>query len=402
MKKLLVLGGSKAQVQLIEAAKNEGYSIVLCDFTTTNPGIALADRHYQVDFMDRESVLKIASSEGVSGVVSNSEAAMLNVAFISECLGLVGNKEESIRCFTNKKRFRDLQDKLGLYAPKHYLTTSSDEAISIIKQNKEPFIIKPCESSGSRGTTKVTNEFNDSTIKALWNECRSFSRNSQVVIEEFVPMDSLTMYEGDIFVLGDTIIWDGLYFTYRSRFAPMVPMTSSCPLIIGEFQMSILKETVSKVLKGAGIRHGEFNIEMYFTNHNELFIIEVNARQGGNKLPVLIQQAYSIDMNRLLVTTAMGDNTYFDRIGTESREKHFITRQLVFSRVDGIFDHVFISKDIRPYVFFVDYFKQAGDLVHQCQNASDVICRVDLEFPDFRIQSQINERIEDYIYPIVW
>ena len=49
MKKILVLGGAKAQVPLIEAAKKEGYYVVLCDWTTTNPGIALADKHYQVE-----------------------------------------------------------------------------------------------------------------------------------------------------------------------------------------------------------------------------------------------------------------------------------------------------------------------------------------------------------------
>ena len=61
MRKVMILGGNIAQVPLIEAAKREGYYVVLVDYTTTNPGIALSDKHYQVNFMNREKCWKSAA-----------------------------------------------------------------------------------------------------------------------------------------------------------------------------------------------------------------------------------------------------------------------------------------------------------------------------------------------------
>ena len=78
MKKLLILGGAEAQVPLIQAAKKEEYYVVLCDWTTTNPGIKYADKHYQVNTLDRDAVIKVAIEEKIDGVISNSEPAMLN------------------------------------------------------------------------------------------------------------------------------------------------------------------------------------------------------------------------------------------------------------------------------------------------------------------------------------
>ena len=64
-KKIMILGGNKAQVPLIKAAKDEGYIVVLCDNTKTNPGIALSDIHYEVDFMDKAKILDIAIKENI-------------------------------------------------------------------------------------------------------------------------------------------------------------------------------------------------------------------------------------------------------------------------------------------------------------------------------------------------
>ena len=56
MKKILILGANNSQVQLIRAAKEEGYYVVVCDYADENPGIPLVDKHYQVSYLDQESV----------------------------------------------------------------------------------------------------------------------------------------------------------------------------------------------------------------------------------------------------------------------------------------------------------------------------------------------------------
>ena len=97
MKKILILGGAEAQVPIIQAAKKEGYYVVLCDWTTTNPGIKYADKHYQISTLDRDAVMKVAVEENIDGVISNSEPAMLNVSYIAKELHLRGNSVSGLK-----------------------------------------------------------------------------------------------------------------------------------------------------------------------------------------------------------------------------------------------------------------------------------------------------------------
>lgn len=89
MKKILLLGGSAQQVIAIETAKKLGYYTVLCDFLTDNPGQYVADKFYLVSTTDKETVLNVALSEKVDGVLAYaSDPAAPTAAYISQKMGL--------------------------------------------------------------------------------------------------------------------------------------------------------------------------------------------------------------------------------------------------------------------------------------------------------------------------
>lgn len=83
MKKILLLGGSAQQVIAIETAKKLGYYTVLCDFLTDNQGQYVADKFYLVSTTDKETVLNVALSEKVDGVLAYaSDPAAPTAAYI--------------------------------------------------------------------------------------------------------------------------------------------------------------------------------------------------------------------------------------------------------------------------------------------------------------------------------
>jgi len=402
MRKLLVLGGSIGQVPLIEAARKEGYYVVLVDYTTTNPGIALADKHYQVNFMDREKVLEIAQQELVEGVISNSEAAMPVVAYISEKRNLVGNPLESVLKISSKIDFRVLQKQIGVFAPEHVVTSSFEEAQQQIDRLTFPIVIKPSKSSGSRGTTKVPDREAFPNYRENWEACSELSMDDRVVLEEFV--EALTpdsTIEGDIFICNGRILWDGLFTNKRSLKAPMVPMMDVFPILLDDEQLCQVKATIEQLLRGAGIMFGEYNIEMYYTPQDKLFCIEINPRQGGNGIPGLVQMHCGIDMYKLFVTTAMGDNFYFEEICSRERCYKYIVRQLVFSRKDGAFQELYIAPELQSYVTDVEIFRESGEDIQTCSSANDIVAWVDLEFESRQQQISFLKQIEEEIYPIV-
>lgn len=400
--KILILGGNVAQVPLIKAAKKEGYYVVLVDYTTTNPGIALVDKHYQVNFMDREKVLEIARQEQVRGVISNSEAAMTVVAYISEQMNLVGNTLDSILNFSSKIGFRVLQKEIGVFVPEHIVTESFEEACQQTGKLKFPIIIKPSQSSGSRGTTKVSDCESFLDFRKEWEACSRFSLDCKVVLEEFVESRTPdSTIDGDVFVCNGKILWNGLFTTRRSLKAPMVPMMIVFPIDLEDEQLEHVRNNIERILFSAGIQFGEYNLESYYTPDNELFFIEINARQGGGGVPVMAQKHSGIDMYKLLVTTAMGNNSYFEEVYNRENCCNYVVRQHVFSRKNGVFQELYIAPELQPFVKQVQILVKPGNAVRSCSCAEDTLGWVDLEFESREQQHSFFKRIEEDIYPLV-
>lgn len=400
MKKLLVLGGTINQVPLIQAAKREGYYVIVCDWTTDNPGIQFADKHYQVSTLDRPAVLHVAENEAIDGVISNSETAMVNVAYISEKLGLIGNPEEGIQILSSKDKFRNFQEELGLFAPRHHVTDSKEEYMQIVDQIGFPLIVKPVECTGTRGTTKLS-EYNAELLNAAFDECIYYSANRKLSVEEYVEMPSLTVIDGDVFLVDGKIIWNGMFSSSRSVIAPMVPMTQSFPLRMEEKRMREIKKTITLIFEKLGIVFGEYNVEMYFTTNDKLFVIEINARQGGNGIPKMIQAHCGIDMYKLLVTTSVGDYDYYHEIIKAPYTCNYVSRMPVFSKQNGIYKGLHIDTAVEKYVVEINESKQLGEPVERIKNAKSVVAFVSMRFDSYEQQHAIVDRLEDLIYPEV-
>ena len=401
MRKLLILGANNSQIQIIQAAKEEGYYVIVCDYTNDNPGIPLVDKHYQVSYLDQKKVLSIARQEHIDGIIGNTDPAMPVVAYISEQLGLVGNNPETINRFISKFEFRQLQKQTGLFCPKYVESDECAQAEAELKGFKHPIIVKPSVYSASRGITKIfinqKERFHDA-----FQSCKKISLNGKVTIEEYVEMPSLETIEGDVFVMEDEILWDGFFSTRRSIMAPMIPMTYIFPAILSRNELSIIKTTISKVFKEAGVRYGEYNIEMYFTTKGELFIIEINPRQGGHRITQMIKQHTGIDFNKLLVTTVVGNNEYYDAIKKVNEERNFLTHHVIFSNFSGILEGIEQKPIITKYITDVELPKAVGTTINQRKNGSDYIAYATLQFPDRDTQlSYSSEQIERLIYPVV-
>lgn len=401
MKRILILGANNSQIQLIRAAKEEGYFVIVCDYTDDNPGIPLADRHYQVSYLNKEAVLAIARQEQVDGVVGNTDPAMPMAAYIAEQLGLIGNKPESIDKFVSKASFRRLQEEAGLYCPKYFETGDYSDVESKIKDFDYPVIVKPSASAASQGITKIFRNQGERLYDAF-QVCKRLSRNGKVTVEESVEMPSLDMIEGDVFVMGEEILWNGIFTTRRSLMAPMIPMTYVFPAILTPEELSIIRTSVHCCLKNAGIRHGEYNVEMYFTAKGELFIIEINPRQGGHRITQMIKEHTGVDFNRLLVTTAVGDNDYYASVRNSAPGRNFLTHHVVFSDSSGTLEKIELHAHIKKYVTGVELHKDVGSKVSQRHNATDYIAYVAFQFPDRETQlAYSRDQMEQVVYPVV-
>ena len=401
MKKILILGGSPNQLRLVEAARKSGIYTVVSNRSEDCAARHACDMFYALDYMNRERMLEIARQEEVDGVISNSEAAMLVVAYVSEKLGLPGNSIRGIEQLVSKAEFRKLQKACGIYSPNNFECSSWEELVQRIGSLRFPVIIKPSESSGTRGTTRIDDEGDVTALRHAFTECMHYSVNNMVSAEEFVEMPTLRVIDGDVFVCGGEFLWSGFFTCFRSKHAPMLPMMESFPILIGDEDFLIVKNQLKRLFSRAGIKHGQYNVEMYFTSQKELFIIEINARQGGNNIPHLIELHSSMDFDRLLVTTAVGDNTYFNRLKNMEYSQRYITQYVVFGRKSGVLKEIEIGNVLTPYLIERTDLKQPGDHVEVGENAGDAISLLVFDFGNAQNQMLYLETIENLIHPII-
>jgi biotin carboxylase len=398
MKKILIVGGGANQIPLILASRLEGYFTVVVDYAGEKcPAYSFADRFFNISTQDEDGILEVARKEGIDGIISNSEPSMLIVNSIAEKLNLVGNQVEGIQSFLSKYKFRDLQRRVGVYAPNHFEVTTKDEAVAASKRLKYPVLIKPCETSSSRGCKKME-RFDEHEITTAFQTCVSISRNRKVVVEEYVEMPSLQTIEGDIFVYGDSILWDGLFYTTRASWAPMVPMTYTAPMRMDDVLLDSVKLTIQRLVHAANIRYGEFNIEGFFTSKGEFFVIEINARQGGNYLPDFVHRFTGIDYDRLLVTTCVNDNHYWRKVMSSGRCRRNVILHSVYSSQEGIYQGLAVDPLIENKVTHVTELLSIGDKVEQCIDGTSIVASIVLEFDNMDDLYVSTPQIQDLVH----
>jgi biotin carboxylase len=396
MKKIVILGGGDNQIPLIKMAKEQGYYVVLCDFRDDVDGVALSDIHYQVNTLEYNEVANVCRLENPDGIISNSEPAMPIVAAISETFGFVGNSRESIQTLMSKNLFRSLQKQLGCFIPDYYEVSTENELWDAIDKSTYPIIIKPAQCSGSRGSRRIDN-YDRERIAAVFSDCLHYTTNGKVIVEKFIEMPSLTTIEGDVFLHHGSILYDGIFSTTRAEWAPMVPMTYTAPAVINSVQRAKITDTLGKVFDAAGVVHGEYNIEGYFTANNEFFIIEVNVRQGGHEIPLLIRDFTGIDYSRLLVTTAVGDDTYWNEVVAGRFHTRNIIKQTAFSQYDGKYVGLSVDSKLKDRVYRIVECKQDGEAVQHCVDGTTLVAIVDMEFPSRKEQLDVYDKINKLV-----
>ena len=70
--------------------------------------------------------------------------------------------------------------------PKFFKVSNENEYKEAVKQFTVPFIVKPADSSGSRGIFEVVDITNQELIKKAYEYCKPYSKVGDVVVEEYM------------------------------------------------------------------------------------------------------------------------------------------------------------------------------------------------------------------------
>lgn len=392
MKKILLLGGSAQQVIAIETAKKLGYYTVLCDYLTDNPGQYHADKFYLVSTTDKEAILNVAVEEEVSGVLAYaSDPAAPTAAYVAEKMGLPGNPYESVEILCNKDRFRQFLSDHGFNAPAASGYADVENALNDIEKFQLPVIIKPVDSSGSKGAT-VMRSWNG--IEEAVEFAFSFSRGHRIIIEEFIEKKHSYLIGGDIFVIGGKVVLWGLMNCHRDeRVNSLVPVGKSYPLQLEETDIENVKKTLQDMVDKLHITDGAMNVELVVDQNNKVWPIDVGPRCGGNMIPDLLGMIFGVDVVEMSVKAAMGIPVTAD---IHSGECFFATHNLHCDK-NGTFRKIEFSPELEQYIVRKNIYKKDGDHVEYFDNASKALGIIFLKYNSQNEMMDSLSHITDHI-----
>lgn len=396
MKKILLLGGSAQQVIAIETAKKLGYYTVLCDFLPDNPGQYSADKFYLVSTTEKEKVLGIALAENVSGVLSYaSDPAAPTAAYVAEKMGIPTNPYQSVKVLCNKDLFRTFLKNNGFSSPHFGGYDSLERFLSEVSDYHFPIIIKPVDSSGSKGITVVHRQ---EELEHAVKYALSFSRNHRFIVEEFIEKKHSYLIGGDIFVKNGNIVLWGLMNCHRNpKVNQLVPVGKSYPLQLEEDDINNVKRTLERLVDKLRIKSGAMNVEAMIDKENRVWLIDVGPRNGGNMIPDLLSMIFGVDVVEWSVQTAMNEECQMQSI---SENPYYATYNL-HSDKKGTFWKVNFDNEIKPFIKKVCVYKNAGDLVDFFDNASKAIGIVFFLFDNANQMQTYLANIENYIDVVV-
>lgn len=391
MKKILLLGGSNQQIVAIEKAKEMGLYTILCDYLPDNPGQYVADKFYLESTTDKDAILKISRDENIDGIIAYaSDPAAPTAAYVAEKLSLPGNPFKSVDVLCNKGKFREFLKENNFNVPMSKSFASKKEVFYNINDFKFPIIVKPVDSSGSKGVTVLKSEKNlETALKSAF----SYSRSKKIIIEDFIE-GKYSVIGGDIFIRnGEIDIW-GLMSSQRDTGVnELVPVGESFPLNLEESLVNEIKYTLSLLVKKLHIENGPMNVELMVDKTDKVYLIDIGPRSGGCMIPDLISDIFNVDIVKMSIEAAIGDNIECNI----NKSDEFYAIYYLHSDKNGILNDIFFDSKLEQFIYKKCIYKNKGDKVEYFYNASKCLGIIFMKFPNKQVMSDILSGINQLI-----
>lgn len=389
--KILLLGGSYGQLPAIHEAKRRGLYTILCDYLPDNPGRDLVDEFCQVSTTEKNKILEIAIDKEIDCILAYaSDPSVLTSAYVSEKLGFKGNTTQSIELLTNKNLFRKLQKENPFNSP-DFLALSEDEELPFERiHGLLPAVVKPVDASDTKGVTMVKNI---SELEAAIKHAFNFSRCGRIIIEEKIGKEVADLH-GDGFVVDGELIFCELGdHIFTSIADPLKPSSTLFPSRIDHNQLQKVEKEVADVIKKSGYKFGPVNIEVRINAKNEIYIMEIGPRNGGNYIPKAIEYSTGFNMLKALFDFIQNKEVIIPNLN----EKPTIIFTL-HSNIDGIFDSFEIHNDLKPFLVEKHLFIKSGDPLKSYNKAGSSLGSLIFSFENRKVA---NDHIQNLYEKVI-
>lgn len=181
MTRIGILGAAAVQADAVLAAQSLGYEVHVLAAAANGPAAEITDTFVAIDFSDVAAVVNYAKDAGLNVVYSvGSDIAMPVSAKVSAELGLPHfvSVQTAVNCNSKPDMRAHLGDMLGNIPSKTVMS-----AVGAHWEGPWPIIVKPSDSQGQRGVSKLEDP---AGLSAAIENALPHSRRGSVILEEFI------------------------------------------------------------------------------------------------------------------------------------------------------------------------------------------------------------------------
>ena len=377
-KRLMLLGGLRYLLPIIEEAHKLGIYVITADYLPNNIAHKYSDEYCNVSIIDKEAVLQAAQSLQIDGILSHAvDPGVVTAAYVAEQMGLPFQCSYKAACILqDKSLFRQFLAENNFNCPHAKGYNNIQDALNDTTNFEWPVIVKPVDSAGSKGVTKVeTPEELPQAIRIALDS----SISKKIIIEDFLHLDGYQS-SADIFTIDGKLV----YSTYSDQLFnkqaanPYTPAIEIWPSTMKvKFQNELTNE-LQRLFTLLGVKSGIYNVESRVCTNGKSYIMEVSPRGGGNRIAELQDMATgqnlikneilkALDMPMDIITTPVYDGIWCNYI--------------LHSLESGILESIVIDETFKKkHVRSIGFTKNIGDNVEMFVGANQSLGTLFLQF----------------------
>lgn len=376
-KRLMLLGGIRYLLPVIEAAHKQGYYVLTADYLPGNIAHRYSDEYVNVSIVDKEAVLQAAIEKKIDGIMSfGVDPGVVSAAYVQSKLGLPAfGPFESVEILQNKDRFRKFLADNGFNVPRAKGFSSIGEALSDLSWFEYPVIVKPTDSAGSKGVTRVDDEAH---LKAALEWAFHHSISGHAIVEEFIEKKGCSS-DTDCFSVDGKLTFVSYSAQRFDAHAanPYTPSAYTWPGTFTQKEAHYLTSEIQRLISLLGMKTLVYNIETRVDRNGKPYIMELTPRGGGNRLSEMLRYATGVDMITAVTRAMVGDPI----APIEQRPYNGHWAELILhADKDGTFQSLEIRDDIPATLVERDLWVSQGDRVKAFNGANDAIGTLVLRF----------------------
>jgi len=336
-KKIVILGGGPNRIgQGIEfdyccvhaafALKEDGFETIMvnCNPETVSTDYDTSDRLY-FEPLTLEDVLHIIQREKPVGVIvqfGGQTPLKLAVPLEKEGVRILGTTPDSIDRAEDRKRFKELIEKLGLLQAESGTAVSCDEAVTAANCIGYPVMVRPSYVLGGRAMEIV---YDEESVRNYMSRAVKASPERPVLVDKY--LEDAVEIDVDAISDGNTVVVAGIMEhieeagVHSGDSACSLPPFSLSPDIIREIDRQ--SRTLALELGVVGLMNIQFAVK-----EGQVYVLEVNPR--ASRTVPFVSKAIGVPLAKLASRVMAGRTLAQLGFTKEVSIKHIAVKEAVF------------------------------------------------------------------------